>query len=70
MVHDRLEKSRIKKTKLSLFEEVRTMEVCKRVKPGKETMDIMEEGVKKAGEPYDVEKAAGQHPDHDEWWWP
>ena len=64
-VYDKPEGSRIRKKKLSLFEEVRPMDVGKRTKPGKEAMDFMEEKVREAGEPYDEQRAVGLHPDHE-----
>lgn len=47
------EGGKITKTKLSLFEAVRPMEIGKSFKPGKDTMDLMEKKLMYKGEPLD-----------------
>ena len=64
--YDKLEGSGVKQTKLSLFEETRPMEVGKRVRLGKEAMDIREAKLRAQGEPYNDQKAAGLHPTDEE----
>ena len=48
-----LEGGRTTKTKLILFEAVRPMEIGKSIKPGKQTMDLVEERLREMGEPLD-----------------
>ena len=60
-VYDQPEGSKIKKTKLSQFEETCPLEVGRRLKPQKASIDFRKEEIKRQEEPYNRQVATRLH---------